>query len=66
MQTAQTQLFTPLSVEEAANVNGAYGYYPVYHCYPVSSWGGGHGGSWGGSSSSSVNQSVNVNVLIED
>ncbi|MBF2028233.1 MAG: hypothetical protein IGS48_15950 [Oscillatoriales cyanobacterium C42_A2020_001] len=68
MQITNNQLFTALSAEESANVNGASGYYywrPVYHCYPVV-WGG-SGGSWGGSSGgSSVNQTVNVNVQIED
>uniref|UniRef100_A0A832H898 Uncharacterized protein n=1 Tax=Oscillatoriales cyanobacterium SpSt-402 TaxID=2282168 RepID=A0A832H898_9CYAN len=75
MQVTQNQLFTELSSEEAANVNGASGFYywrPVYRCQPVhwgssgGSWGS-SGGSWGGSSGgSSVNQTVNVNVVIED
>ena len=62
MTTAKSgSLFTNLSAQEAANINGAWYYSPVYYCYPVSSWGGSSG-----SSGSSVNQSVNVNVLIED
>ncbi len=63
MTTAKSgSLFTNLSTQEAANINGAWGYYsPVYYCYPVSSWGGSSG-----SSGSSVTQSVNVNVRIED
>jgi hypothetical protein len=71
MQTvAQNTLFTDISSEEAANINGAYGYYyyyPDYYCYPVyyrsyaPSYGGGSSGS-----NSSVTQTTNVNVLIED
>ncbi len=63
MQTAQSKsLFTELSAQEAATVNGAWGhdFRRVYHCYPV---------SWGGSSSwnsPSINQTVNVNVTIDD
>lgn len=67
------QLFTDLTPEQASNINGAYGYYPTYYCYPASYYGGGYsnygyggyGGGYGGYSSS-VNQSVNVNVQIED
>lgn len=62
MQPVKRQsLFTDLSTQEAATVNGAWGHYyrPVYFCYPV---------SWSGSSGSSpsVNQTVNVNVQIDD
>ena len=62
MQTAaKNNLFTDLSAQEASTINGAsrWGYYyPVYYCYPVS--------SWGGSGGSSVNQTVNVTVKIDD
>ncbi len=61
----QSAVFTEISAEEAANINGAWGghYYhrPIYCYYPVYP----SGGSGSSSSSPNVNQSVNVNVVID-
>lgn len=79
--TANTQLFTDLSVDESATVQGGcryHSYRPSYYYtprsysyYPSYSYGygyGGYGSSYnrGGSSGGSVNQTVNVNVRYDD
>jgi hypothetical protein len=73
MQTIEkSALFTELTVEESAEINGACRYFhnPCWNpCWsPCSSgWGGGSGGyGYGYSGSSAVTQTTNVNVLIDD
>lgn len=75
----QNDLFTPLSTEASATVQGGWHggcrrqsrpfyYYsrPVYSS-PSYGWGYGYGGgSWSGGGSSSVNQTVNVNIRYND
>jgi hypothetical protein len=69
---ATTSLFTDLSSEEAANVNGAR-YNNFYYYNPqstVSNWGTSfvpcQSWGWSGGSNPGVSQTVNVNVQIKD
>ncbi|UBF28397.1 hypothetical protein K9N68_11265 [Kovacikia minuta CCNUW1] len=81
MQTLEKNaLFTELTTEESAEVNGGCYYYyqrpvsynpcwrPCYNPCWNSSYGdsGSYGGSYGRSYGGGVNQTTNVNVLVED
>jgi hypothetical protein len=71
-----TQLFTELTSEESATVNGAcqyyyhnpYAYNPYYEGAYQAGYGAGYGSGYGYgySQASSVTQTTNVNVVIED
>ncbi|MEX0268232.1 hypothetical protein AB3R30_03740 [Leptolyngbyaceae cyanobacterium UHCC 1019] len=73
----QNDLFTPLSTEASATVQGGwrgcrrssrpfYYYSRPSYSRPSSSWGYGYGGWSGSGSSGAVTQTVNVNVLYND
>ncbi len=76
--TQDSNLFAPLSTEEAQTVQGGYcwrrSYRPTYYYYrpsvsrsyyPSFSYGYGYGG-YGSSFGGSVSQSVNVNIRYDD
>ena len=57
--TQKNSLFTELTTNESATINGGYRYYPCYDYYP-SYWGGRR------RSNTTVNVSTYVNVEVEN
>lgn len=64
--TEKTNLFTELTNEEAATVNGAHGYYyyrPRYVSYGQG-YGQGYGYGYQGGTRTNVTQNVNVRLVV--